>query len=189
MGTLWAATRATRFASEARAVMAAGSGGVAASAAARAANSSPRNQGSYSHQGQQRPANPDTEPHKKTHRNASCVLRGAVRALGAGRGPDAVVGLDPTGFGPKAAQTEHAEGIRKGPGGRRNRHLRFWNLRFRSAQHKLSPLRQRAPVTYSIVWVVFVSKQSISIQLYKRRGPLTSLGGGGAFACVVVVKQ
>ncbi|OAF61316.1 hypothetical protein VC83_02205 [Pseudogymnoascus destructans] len=95
--------------------------GVASSAVRRAANSSQRNQGSYSHQDQHQPTNPNTESNKKTYRDAS-QLHSAVPTLGAGRGPDAIVRLDPTSFCLKAVQTEHSERSQKGPGGRRNRH-------------------------------------------------------------------
>lgn len=78
---LWAATTATRLASAAADLMAAGEGFVDASASRRAWYSGPRNHGSFSNQGQQRPTNPQTEHHKETHRNALGVLPSAVVAL------------------------------------------------------------------------------------------------------------
>jgi hypothetical protein len=108
---------ATQPASTAAALMPAGRGLVDALALRMAWYSRPRNQGSYSHQGQQRQTNLQTERHKETHWHALGVLPSAVVALQAGQGPDAFVAIEATGFGPKAAHAEHAEGRRKGSSG------------------------------------------------------------------------
>ncbi|ELR10316.1 hypothetical protein GMDG_08736 [Pseudogymnoascus destructans 20631-21] len=182
--------------------------GVASSAARRAANYSPRNQGSF-HQSQQLPTKPNTEPHKKTYWDARRVLHGAVPTLRAGREPDAygqlkstpvptgawksialdfIVRLNPTGFGPKAAQIEHAEGNRKVPGEGGNRHLRyFFGIWIPLAKPKLSPSRQRAPITYSFVQIVdILYNQLVDDQETDGEWPLTGLRG--RFVGIVVVK-
>jgi hypothetical protein len=142
---------ATQPASTAAALMPAGRGLVDALALRMAWYSRPRNQGSYSHQGQQRQTNLQTERHKETHWHALGVLPSAVVALQAGQGPDAFVAIEATGFGPKAAHAEHAEGRRKGSSGGGDQHRGCGSAQICQLNSKLSPTCQMRSYTYSFL--------------------------------------
>lgn len=117
---IWAAARvATRTASAAAALMAAGSGLLDVSAPMRASYSSARNQDIYPHKVSE--ATPQAGGHPETHRNTSVLLRHTVSTLGARRTPDAVVVGD-CRLAARAAHAEHAERDSQGAGRRGCRH-------------------------------------------------------------------